>query len=437
MGHRIVLLNEEGFERTKESIPDYVNIINEADQNLVGVENAGERGLLGTRKADYWADIMFPAEGVVEAYREAFVEGLQSWVESGMTSFASRLSKPQYVEAFQQIMDEHGRLPLRFAFSMEMQRAFIPPDFSPNLYATTGPLWTPMDRWGPWFWPHSISSEGAGDSVQGACITADLEPVREDVPEECPTLEQTGFQLMKRSLQAGWRVAGVHGVGTDGIRRFVNMVEAAIEDEPALTREDIRNRKLGLAHGTMAGIHNTPDVLEDVVDLEILVPINIIRTLTEEAQVTDDFYGEKGREFLGPVKSLLDEGVKVVGESENAEPGPGWYFEVIHAFVNRSTVGREGGEETDVIQPDEGVDRVTALKLITTWSAEFLRGKNLIGSLERGKLADFVVIENDVLEAPEDQLRDNKVIAVGIDGEIEHQTDEAEGAISINRPREC
>lgn len=152
-------------------------------------------------------------------------------------------------------------------------------------------------------------------------------------------------------------------------------------------------------------------------DLEIVVPINIVRALTEEAQVTEEFYGEEGFQYLAPVKSLLEEGVKVVGESENAEPGPEWYFEVMHAYVNRSTVGREDEEETEEFQPEEAVDPVTALKLITTWSAEFCYGQDLIGSLEPGKFGDFVIAEENPLEASEDELRDNEVILTVTDGE--------------------
>ena len=102
----------------------------------------------------------------------------------------------------------------------------------------------------------------------------------------------------------------------------------------------------------------------------------------------------------------------------------------MNAYVNRFTT-KEGAHtdesvsgDTDVWVPEEGVDRVTALKLITFRSAEFLHAEDKVGSLEPGKLADYVIVENDFLKAKQSNIRDNRVLATAIDGIIEYEADD-------------
>jgi predicted amidohydrolase YtcJ len=94
------------------------------------------------------------------------------------------------------------------------------------------------------------------------------------------------------------------------------------------------------------------------------------------------------------------------------------YFEQLDVFVNREVV-RNGGEsgrvpdkfgEGEVFIPEEGVDRIVAMKLYTIRSAEFHMAEEKIGSLEVGKFADFAVIDKDYLSGPDTEIRSNKVL---------------------------
>jgi predicted amidohydrolase YtcJ len=118
----------------------------------------------------------------------------------------------------------------------------------------------------------------------------------------------------------------------------------------------------------------------------------------------------------------------VVGEAEIGHPDPETYFDLFDVYVNRE-IGDDGrapvnyGEGT-IYGADEGVDRITALKLFTFRSAEFLYAESRVGSLEPGKYADFVVIEKDYLSGPDTEVKDNKVIMTVLAGEVEYQDQE-------------
>jgi predicted amidohydrolase YtcJ len=77
--------------------------------------------------------------------------------------------------------------------------------------------------------------------------------------------------------------------------------------------------------------------------------------------------------------------------------------------------------EGEVFSPEEGVDRVVALKLTTFRSAEFLHAESKVGSLEVGKYADFIVTEKPFLSGSDRKIRDNKVIFTVTAGEVKYQ----------------
>jgi hypothetical protein len=77
-------------------------------------------------------------------------------------------------------------------------------------------------------------------------------------------------------------------------------------------------------------------------------------------------------------------------------------------FVNRTLL--RGEHEGEMFNPEEGVDRVVALKLFTRRAAEFLYAESKVGTLEVGKYADFIVTDKPFLSGPDREIHDNKVV---------------------------
>ncbi len=123
--------------------------------------------------------------------------------------------------------------------------------------------------------------------------------------------------------------------------------------------------------------------------------------------IVDDWWAENrlGPErcrMAYPLASLVRNDVKVgISTDSPVEPANPWF--TVDAAVNR---GR--GERGGILQfsPDEALDLKSVLHLYTSGSAELLLDKDA-GTLEDGKLADFVVLDIDPFET-----RDLKVINV-------------------------
>ncbi|HYE82284.1 MAG TPA: amidohydrolase family protein [Clostridia bacterium] len=68
--------------------------------------------------------------------------------------------------------------------------------------------------------------------------------------------------------------------------------------------------------------------------------------------------------------------------------------------------------------PEEKMTREEAVKAFTIWAAEGQFEEKLKGSLEAGKLADFVVLDRDPMQCPENELKDINALTTVLGGEV-------------------
>jgi predicted amidohydrolase YtcJ len=93
---------------------------------------------------------------------------------------------------------------------------------------------------------------------------------------------------------------------------------------------------------------------------------------------------------IAPISSTLEAGVPVTTESSG--------FAANVPFLTRTN--RNGV----VVSPNERIDRNTLLKMMTNWAARFAMKEDVLGSLEPGKWADFIVLNKDYFEGPPEAI---------------------------------
>jgi hypothetical protein len=110
-------------------------------------------------------------------------------------------------------------------------------------------------------------------------------------------------------------------------------------------------------------------------------------------------------------KSFLDAGVMIAAHSDHpCAPYPP--LMALHGLVNRRTKsGRPIGQSQKVSVLD-------ALKLYTINAAYQQFDEDILGSIEEGKLADFVVLGEDILKVPTEKIKDIPIDMTIIDGKI-------------------
>ena len=72
-----------------------------------------------------------------------------------------------------------------------------------------------------------------------------------------------------------------------------------------------------------------------------------------------------------------------------------------------------------VWQPEERIDRVQALKMFSSWAAEYVRKPDQLGSLEVGKFADLLIIDRDYFTVRVDDILKIRPLMSVVGGEME------------------
>ena len=113
--------------------------------------------------------------------------------------------------------------------------------------------------------------------------------------------------------------------------------------------------------------------------------------------------GKEQAYFLSPMKTALAMGIRCQNHTDfNVSPIDQMF--VIWSAVNRIS---RGGE---VIGPNERITPLQALKAITIDCAYMYKEETRKGSLEVGKLADLVILDNNPLTVKPMDIKDIKVI---------------------------
>jgi len=124
--------------------------------------------------------------------------------------------------------------------------------------------------------------------------------------------------------------------------------------------------------------------------------------------VNDDFGPKIANTFTAPLKSMVDAGMHPVYEGEGAPH----VWSGLGAFITRKD--RNG----KVWGIQEKIDHPTALKMATRWAAEYVLKPDKLGSIEKGKLADLVVLDKDFLAIPDDEVAKIQPQLTVFDGKI-------------------
>ena len=86
----------------------------------------------------------------------------------------------------------------------------------------------------------------------------------------------------------------------------------------------------------------------------------------------------------------------------------------IHTAVNRET---KGGA---VLGPDQRISTLEAVRAYTSYGALFSHSEAWRGTIEPGKVADFVIPSEDILEAPAGRLKGITFAAAIVDNRVVH-----------------
>jgi predicted amidohydrolase YtcJ len=216
------------------------------------------------------------------------------------------------------------------------------------------------------------------------------------------TTREIATKILSEAYTKGYRLS-CHANGDRAIAMYLDIMKKLQQQYP---RPDPRNRDI---HCTVI----TPKLVARIRDLRMLPTIFGAYPYYHGDKLLPAF-GEERLERMFAARSFLDAGVKVSAHSDHpCSPYPPLMG--IHALVNRTT--RSGKP----IGRSQKISVLEALKLYTIYAAYHSFDEDQLGSLEEGKLADLVVLGEDILSVDPKYIIDIPIEMTIIDGQIVYQ----------------
>ncbi len=204
------------------------------------------------------------------------------------------------------------------------------------------------------------------------------------------------FEAQRLCAQARWRNENSQA-GTAGVQQVVETYEA-MEAEFG-----IKELRWGLQHADLA----TPDQLARLKDLNCGVSMSGFRWLQGLPTATGAPVGPLFPQIVasGIRAGLHEDGVHIA-------PHNPW-FALHYATTGLNVLGQQ-------INPGQQITRQQALYAYTRGNAWYLNREKDLGSIERGKLADLLVLDKDYFSVSAAEMRRIKPILTVVGGKIVH-----------------
>jgi predicted amidohydrolase YtcJ len=136
-------------------------------------------------------------------------------------------------------------------------------------------------------------------------------------------------------------------------------------------------------------------------------------------------FGDQRLQYFIPLRSLLDAGVWAGGGSDHMQKiGSLRSVNPYNPFLGMwIAVTRAARWHDQPVHPEQALTREQMIRFYTINNAWLMRAEQEIGSLEPGKRADFIIIDQDLLTCADDEIRETQVLSTWLDGEPIFESD--------------
>jgi len=188
--------------------------------------------------------------------------------------------------------------------------------------------------------------------------------------------------------------------------------------EAADKRKSIRERRFTVTHGNFPN----PEAIARARKLGVVFDCQPAWHYFDGPAIKDAFGPMRMKDFQ-PYRALFDAGVVVAGGSDHMIGFDSRQaINPYHPFFGMwMAITRETADGT-VMEPEQRITREEALRMWTRNAAYLSFEEKTKGSIEPGKLADFVVISKDFLSCPVDQIKDIEALQTVVDGKSVYES---------------
>jgi predicted amidohydrolase YtcJ len=215
------------------------------------------------------------------------------------------------------------------------------------------------------------------------------------------------FEMAQAAAELGWQMTA-HTTGGGATDALLDAYENVNRTIP------IGDRRFTVTHG------NFPDAraIERSKKMGVVYDIQPFWLYLDGPAIKDVFGPERMKDFQ-PLRSLFDAGIVVGGGSDHMiRFDPREATNPYHPFLGMWIAVTRKMVDGKVLNPEQRITRMEALKMWTTNGAYLMFAEKEKGSIEPGKYADLAVITKNYMTCPEDEIKDIEALRTVVGGKV-------------------
>ncbi|MBK8884952.1 MAG: amidohydrolase [Bacteroidales bacterium] len=199
-----------------------------------------------------------------------------------------------------------------------------------------------------------------------------------------------------------------HATGEASVERLLDVYDEVNR------KKSIKERRFSIIHGNFF----SDESIKKMMELGVYANLQPA-WFYKDSEAMEMILGSEKIIIFHPYRTMTDAGVMINGGSDHmvkwdatSSINPYNPFLAMWTMVTRTT------ERGNQITASEALAREEALKAYTINNAYASFEESIKGSIEPGKLADLVVLSDDILTCPEDKIKEIKSLLTILDGKV-------------------
>ncbi|HTS71056.1 MAG TPA: amidohydrolase [Terriglobia bacterium] len=332
----------------------------------------------------------------------------------GLTSIADGDTQDDQVEVFRQLK-ERGQLTCRTFLVLHVEANDPFDKIEARIHEAAR---NPLHAYNDMLWLRGIKTYLDGGMLTGSAYMLQPWGVSQVYSIVDPTYRgmryiepKRLYRLARLALDNGFQFTA-HSVGDGAVQAIVEAYEKVNRDFP------VHDRRPCITHANFM----TAEIIRKMAELGIVANLQPDWLYLDGATLRKQF-GDERMTYFQPYKTLFERGVTVGGGSDHMQKiGSLRSINPYNPFLGMwITLTRQPRWTDQPLHPEQRLTRAQAIRLYTINNAFLTFEEHQKGSLEAGKLADFIVLDRDIMTCPTDEVKDIQVEQTYLGGKSIYQ----------------
>ena len=228
-----------------------------------------------------------------------------------------------------------------------------------------------------------------------------------------PSIDESTFSTWMLRFDAEGLKVMAHATGSLSVRHFLNAVEAVRRANGKGPTHHMAHSMLVYPEEMERFTFERSKFVAEISPYQLWVPDPSIRPWTK--MIGRDLF----ELTFTPIKSMVDTGAVVTyGSDWDNVPEPDPWF-ALEGMVTRQYPGKP---EYGQLNPDQRIDVETAIEIFTRNGTIAMEKEDETGTIEPDKSADFIIISQNILEIPVENIHKTKVLQTVLQGKTVYQS---------------